>query len=65
MALLTATTLDFTGVTLPFTTNQMMVAGMSLLAIVAGFVLLNLAFQFVPKFIGMIRSSWSGGGKRA
>lgn len=63
MTLLTATALDFTGVTLPFTTNQMMVAGMSLLAIVAGFVLLNLAFNFVPKFIGMIMASFRGGKK--
>ena len=58
-------TLDFTGVTLPFTVNQMMVAGMSLIGIVAGLVILNLAFQFVPKFVGMIMSSMRGGGKKA
>lgn len=64
MTLLSATPLlDFTGVTLPFTANQMMVAGMSLVGIVAGFVILNLAFNFVPKFVGMILGSFRGGKK--
>lgn len=55
--------LDFSGVSLPFTAGQMMTAGMSLIGLVAAFVLLNLAFQFVPKFTAMILSSFRGGKK--
>lgn len=55
---------DLSGVTLPFTVGDMVGAGMSLLGLVAGFVLLSLAITFVPRFIAMIRSSWAGGGRR-
>lgn len=52
---------DLSGVTLPFTVADMVTAGMSLLGLVAGFVLLSLAITFVPRFIAMIRSSWASG----
>lgn len=54
---------DLSGITLPFTTGDMVSTGMSLIAIVAGFVLLGLAFRFVPKFIAMIFSSFRSGSK--
>lgn len=55
---------DLTGVTLPFTTGDMVSTGMTLIGLVAGFVLLGLGFRFVPKFISMIFSSFrSGSGK--
>lgn len=57
---------DLSGISLPFTVGDMVSAGMALLALVAGFVLLGLAFRFVPKFVSMIFSSFrSGGGKSA
>lgn len=54
---------DLSGVTLPFTVGDMVQAGMSLIGVVAGFVLLGLAFRFVPKFIGTIFSAFRSGGK--
>lgn len=55
---------NLSGITLPFTVTDMVTAGMSLLGLVAGFVLLSLAFRFVPKFVTLILSSFrSNGGK--
>lgn len=56
-----ASLVDLSSVSLPFTVADMVTAGMALIGLVAGFVLLSLAFQFVPRFISMIRSSWGGG----
>lgn len=55
---------DLSTVSLPFTVTDMVTAGMALIGLVAGFVLLSLAFQFVPRFISMIKSSWGSGGRR-
>ena len=52
---------DLSGIKLPFTVGDMVTAGMSLLAIVAGFVLLGLAFRFVPKIISTIFTSFKSG----
>lgn len=49
---------DLSGVSLPFTVTDMVTAGMALIGLVAGFVLLGLAFRFVPQFITMIFSSF-------
>lgn len=51
--------LDFTGVTLPFSVNDLVGSGNALLGIVGTFVLLGMAFVFVPKLIGLIRNSFS------
>ncbi|MGG0718385.1 hypothetical protein ABE096_12445 [Robertmurraya massiliosenegalensis] len=57
---------DLTGITLPFTVNDMVTAGMALLGVVGAFVLLGLAFRFVPKIITVIFSAFrSGSGGRA
>lgn len=57
--------LDLTGVTLPFTAGDLLSAGMSLLGLVAAFVLLGLAFKVVPKFVALIINSFTGGGRKA
>ncbi|MBH0176211.1 hypothetical protein IHV09_21890 [Fictibacillus sp. 23RED33] len=51
--------IDFTGITLPFTVNDLVGSGNALLTIVGTFVLLGLAFTLVPKLITLIRGSIS------
>lgn len=51
--------LDLSGVSLPFTAGDLLSAGMALLGLVAAFVLLAMAFDVVPKFIGLIRKSFT------
>jgi len=53
--------LDFTGITLPFTVNDLVGSGSALLGLVGAFVLLGLAFRFVPKLIGLIVGAFRGG----
>lgn len=48
----------FTGVTLPFTPADLVSSGNELLGLVGTFVLLGMAFVFVPKIIRVIRSSF-------
>jgi hypothetical protein len=48
----------FTGVTLPFTPADLVSSGNELLGLVGAFVLLGMAFVFVPKIIRVIRSSF-------
>lgn len=61
-----ANTIDFSGIKLPFTLNEVLSVSMGLLGIVSLFVLLGLAFKFVPKWIGLAFTAISGGGgKRA
>ncbi|WP_117161267.1 hypothetical protein [Paraliobacillus sp. X-1268] len=55
------TALDFSGVSLPFNVTDLVSSGNSLLALVGGFVLLAMAFVFVPKLIGLIRNSFAAG----
>ncbi|MFC5732171.1 fibronectin type III domain-containing protein [Cytobacillus gottheilii] len=54
-------------VEMPFTTNEFVSSGMMLLAVVAPFVLLMLAFRFVPKVRNLIMSAFGKGqaGKQA
>ncbi|UOQ47219.1 hypothetical protein MUN88_14200 [Gracilibacillus caseinilyticus] len=51
--------IDWTGLTLPFDVTDLITSGNGLLGMVGGFVLLALAFVFVPKVIGLIRQSFS------
>jgi len=53
--------LDFTGISLPFSVNDLVSSGSALLSIVAGFVLLGLAFKFVPKLISLIVGAFGKG----
>lgn len=50
--------IDFSGITLPFTANEMLTAGVGLLGVVGGIVLLAIAFRVVPKLIGLIFSAF-------
>lgn len=51
--------IDFSGITLPFTVSDLVGSGNALLGLVGTFVLLGLAFVFVPKLIALIRNSFS------
>lgn len=51
--------IDFSGVTLPFSVTDLVGSGNALLGLVGTFVLLGMAFIFVPKLIGLIRNSFS------
>ncbi|MCU5126670.1 MULTISPECIES: hypothetical protein [Bacillus cereus group] len=55
--------LDLTGVKLPFTVTDVVVGSMALVGVVAGFVLLGLAFKVAPKFISLFLNSFRTGGK--
>lgn len=55
--------LDFTGITLPFTANDLLTAGVSLLGVVGAFVLLALAFKVVPKLISLVVGAFRTSGK--
>lgn len=57
--------IDFTGISLPFTVNDMITVSMGLLGVVGIFVLLGLALKFVPKWIALAYQAIAGGGKRA
>ncbi|MBK5447032.1 hypothetical protein [Peribacillus sp. TH24] len=59
MPLLGAAAIDFSGITLPFTVTDLVSSGNALLGLVGAFVLLGLAFVFVPKLIALIRNSFS------
>lgn len=51
----------FDNIDLPFTVKDMLKVGLALIGIVAAFVLLGLAFRFVPKFISMVLTSFRNG----
>lgn len=57
--------LDFTGITLPFTANDLLSAGVSLLGVVGAFVLLALAFKVVPKLISLVVGAFRTSGGKA
>jgi hypothetical protein len=57
--------ISFSGITLPFNVTDLISSGNGLLGIVGGFVLLGLAFVFVPKIIKVIRGAFSGGSRKA
>lgn len=49
--------IDFTGVTLPFTVNDLVGSANALLGIVGTFILLGLAFALAPRFFNLIRGA--------
>jgi hypothetical protein len=51
----------FTGITLPFSPADLVSSGNELLGLVGSFVLLGMAFVFVPKIIRVIRESFQPG----
>ncbi|MCK6259392.1 hypothetical protein LCY76_22735 [Fictibacillus sp. KIGAM418] len=54
---------DFSGITLPFSVSDLVGSGNALLGLVGSFVLLGLAFAFVPKIIKIIRNAFGQGGR--
>jgi len=56
---------DFSGVALPFSVTDLISSGSQLLAWVAGFVLLGLAFALAPKFISLIVGAFKRGAGNA
>lgn len=56
---------DFSGITLPFTANDLLSAGVGLLGVVGAFVLLALAFKVVPKLITLVVGAFRSSGSRA
>jgi hypothetical protein len=61
MTLGVAAPIDFSGVTLPFSVGDLVSSGNALLTLVGTFVLLGLAFRFVPKLITLIAQAFKGG----
>lgn len=51
--------IDFSGVSLPFSVTDLVESGNALLGLVGAFVLLGMAFVFVPRLIALIRNSFS------
>jgi len=58
-------TIDFSGISLPFSASNLLSTGAGLLGIVGGFVLLGLAFPMVLKLIQVVRRSFGQNGGRA
>ena len=59
----TSHAIDFSGVTLPFNVTDLVGSGNALLGLVGAFVLLGMAFVFVPKLIKLIRHSFGSASK--
>lgn len=57
--------LDFSGITLPFTVSDLMDGVMGLFGIVAAFVILGIAISFAPRFVSFVRSSVTGRGRNS
>jgi len=57
-------TVDFTGVTLPFSVSDLLGTAMDLLGLLGPFVLLGLAVMFTPKLIGVIRNAAASRGTK-
>ncbi|WP_208592326.1 hypothetical protein [Gracilibacillus suaedae] len=53
------TGIDWSGLSLPFDVGDLITSGNGLLGMIGGFVLVALAFIFVPKVITLIRQSFS------
>jgi hypothetical protein len=55
--------IDFTGISLPFSASDLLSTGAGLLGVVGAFVLLGLAFPMVVKLIGVIRRAFGQQGR--
>lgn len=65
MLLGSATTIDFSGVTMPFSVNDLLSSSMGLIGLVGTFVLLGIAIAFAPRIINFIKGAIGGAGRRA
>jgi len=55
--------IDFSGISLPFSVSDLVESGNELLGLVGAFVLLGMAFIFVPRLIALIRNSFATRGR--
>lgn len=60
-----AAALNFEGIKLPFTVNDLVSSGGKLLGIVAGFVLLGLAFWLAKELIFLISTAFSSSARQS
>jgi len=65
MLLGSATAIDFSGVTMPFTVTDLLDSSMGLIGLVGTFVLLGIAIAFAPRVINFIKSAVGQGGRKA
>lgn len=56
--------IDFTGITLPFTAGDLLSSAVGLMGVFGGFILLGLAVYFAPKLFGLIFSATKSSGGR-
>lgn len=49
--------IDFSGVTLPFSATDLLQSAVSLMGVFGGFILLGLAIVFTPKLFNLIRAA--------
>ena len=49
--------IDFSGVTLPFSATDLLQSAVSLMGVFGGFILLGLAVVFTPKLFSLIRAA--------
>ncbi|MBP3040574.1 hypothetical protein J9303_13870 [Bacillaceae bacterium Marseille-Q3522] len=54
--------IDFTGITLPFSVTDLLSSSMGLIGLLAGFILLGIAVAFTPRLISLIKNA-AGRGK--
>lgn len=57
-SLLLGAAIDFGSISLPFSADELVISGGALLGIIGPFVLLGLAFVFIPKLINVIYASF-------
>lgn len=57
MLLGSATAIDFSGVTMPFSVNDLLNSTMGLVGLVGSFVLLGVAIAFAPRIVSFIKGA--------
>lgn len=57
MLLGTSAAIDFSGVTMPFSVNDLLNSSMGLIGLVSAFILLGIAIGFAPRIISFIKSA--------
>lgn len=63
MLLGSATAIDFSGVTVPFSVNDLLQSSMGLVGLVGTFVLLGIAIGFAPRIVNFIKGAITGRAK--
>lgn len=55
---------DFTGVTLPFTSTDLLTSAMGLVGLLGTFILLGIVIGFAPRLIAVIKGAVGQGGRK-